>query len=134
MSKRELHEGALTASVIGCFFEVYNNLGFGYPEYLYTLALERELRSRGHAVAREVGVTVMYKREELGMFRLDMLVDERLVVEVKATELLHPSALRQLFNYLKSTRLEIGLLLHFGRQPKFYRIVCLDAHKRPPSR
>src|SRR5262245_29448980 len=87
------------------------------------MALERELRTRGHQVAREVSVPVFYKGEELSKERLDMVVDEKLVVEVKATLDLHKSARAQLFNYLKATKLEVGLLLHFGPFAHPYRAV-----------
>jgi GxxExxY protein len=90
-----LHE-ALTESVIGAFFDVYNILDFGFLEHVYSAALERELRSRGHSVGREVGVEVMYKGEEIASQRLDMVVDDCLVVEIKSTMLLPPTAKRQL--------------------------------------
>ena len=123
MHGRPLLEEALTRSVIGAFFEVYNALGFGFLEHVYVMALERELRARGHEVAREVGVRIMYKGDQLGMQRLDMLVDDRLVVETKSTYELHRAATRQLYNYLRATSLEVGLLLHFGPKPAFYRLV-----------
>jgi len=127
----ELFEGQLTHSVIGAFYEVYNNLGFGFLERLYVMALERELLDRGHRVAREVSVCVLYKGQELGAQRLDLIVDKRLVIETKATWDLHKSATRQLYNYLRATNLELGLLLHFGPQPKFYRIICRNTRRDP---
>jgi len=66
MPRVELIEERLTYSVIGAFFDVYNTLGFGFLEHLYVMALERELLARGHRVAREVGVSISYKGEELG--------------------------------------------------------------------
>ena len=124
MRGNELIEEALTYSVIGAFFDVYNTLGFGFLEHLYVRALERELVVRGHAVAREVGVRVWYKGEELGNQRIDMIVDGKLIVETKATYELHKAAQRQVYNYLRATNLEVGLLLHFGPKPKFYRLEC----------
>ena len=88
------------------------------------MALERELRSRGHQVRREVGVCVMYKGEELAYQRLDMIVDDKVIVEVKSTYELHKAANRQVYNYLRATNLEVGLLFHFGPEAKFYRSVC----------
>jgi GxxExxY protein len=124
MARGELIEERLTHSVIGAFFEVYNTLGYGFLEHLYVLALERELQARGHRVAREVGIPVSYKGQELGLQRLDMIVDNTLAIETKSTAELHESATRQLYNYLKATALEVGLLLHFGPKPHFHRIVC----------
>ena len=118
-----LLEEALTRSIIGAFYEVYNNLGFGFLEHLYVLALEQELLARGHTVTRQVSVPVFYKGRELGCQRLDMIVDGKVVVEVKSTLDLHSAAHRQLRNYLKGTRLEIGLLLHFGPEPRFFRVI-----------
>jgi GxxExxY protein len=118
-----LVEEKLTHSILGAFFEVYNALGYGFLEHLYIMALERELLARGHAVAREVGVLVTYKGEELGYQRIDMILDGKVIIEAKSTRELHDSAPRQLRNYLRATGLEVGLLLHFGPEPKFFRLV-----------
>ncbi|HVA58166.1 MAG: GxxExxY protein [Gemmatimonadaceae bacterium] len=118
-----LHE-ELTHSVIGAFFEVYNSLGFGFLEHLYVMAMERELRARGHRVSREVYVPVSYKGELLGRQRLDMIVDDALVVETKSTYELHRAATRQVYNYLRATLLDVGLLLHFGPTPRFFRVIA----------
>jgi GxxExxY protein len=80
--KTKLIEQQLTRVVIGAFYEVYNTLGFGFLEHIYVMALERELRHSGHQIRREVGVCVMYKDEELAHQRLDMIVDDKLIVEV----------------------------------------------------
>lgn len=124
-----LVEAALTRSVIGAFYAVHGELGFGFREYIYALALERELVAKGHRVDREVGITVYYREEPLARQTLDMIVDERLVLECKATERLHPGAVPQLFSYLCATRLEVGLLLHFGRSAKFHRVICENRFK-----
>jgi GxxExxY protein len=131
MARVELYEGELTHSVIGAFYEVHKHLGFGFLERFYVMALERELLERGHRVAREVSVHVLYKGQELGSQRLDLIVDEKLVVETKATSDLHKSATRQLYNYLKATNLELGLVLHFGPEPRFYRVICRNRRKDP---
>jgi GxxExxY protein len=126
-----LLEEQLTHDVIGAFFTVHRALGYGYREYIYALALERELVARGHRVAREVAVMVYYRGEPLARQTLDMLVDNKLIVEIKAAEHLHPAATVQLFSYLCTTKLEVGLLLHFGRDGRFYRVICenrLKAH------
>jgi GxxExxY protein len=129
MGHLELIEEKLTHSVIGAFFDVYNTLGFGFLEHIYVMAMERELVARGHRVAREVGVNVFYKGELLGTQRLDMVIDEKLVVEVKSTYELHRAATRQLHNYLRGTNLDVGLLLHFGPEAKFHRLICRSPKK-----
>jgi GxxExxY protein len=123
MEKEVLLEEALTRSVIGASYEVYSNLGFGFLEHLHLSALERELQHRGHRVQRELPVRIMYKGGELGMQRLDMVVDDLLIVEGKSTRLLPDFASRQLYNYLSCTQFEVGLLLHFGPKPSFHRAV-----------
>jgi GxxExxY protein len=128
----QLIEEALTGSVIGAFYEVYNTLGFGFLESIYVTALERELVARGHSVGREVPIRVRYKGEELGLQRIDMLVDEKLIVEVKSTYELHKAAPRQVFNYLRATNLEVGLLLFFGPQPSFFRLISSNKQSAAP--
>jgi len=81
-----------------------------------------ELRRRGHKVAREVSVPVFYDGIQIAKYRLDFLVDDLIVLEVKSTALLNPSDQRQLLNCLCATKFEVGLLLHFGPKPKFYRL------------
>lgn len=120
----QLLEAELTRSVIGSFFDVHRELGFGYREYIYALALERDLVAKGHRVQREVSVMVYFRGEPLAGQSLDMIVDGKLVIEIKSTERLRPDGTLQLFSYLHATNLELGLLLHFGREPKFYRVIC----------
>jgi GxxExxY protein len=129
MARIELIEEQLTRSVIGAFFEVYNTLGFGFLEHVYVMALERELLARGHRVAREVSVHVTYKGQVLGVQRIDMIVDEKLVVETKSSLELPTAAQRQVFNYLRATKLEVGLLLHFGLKPRFHRLFSSNSRE-----
>jgi GxxExxY protein len=116
-----LAEEAITRSIIGAFYEVYNILRFGFSESVYQAALERELIARGHIVAREVSVRVYYKGEAIAWQRVDMLVDNKVIVETKSTFLLSPTARPQLQNYLRATNLSVGLLLHFGPRAEFFR-------------
>jgi GxxExxY protein len=123
-------EETLTRSVIGVFQNVHQALGFGFREYIYALALERDLVAKGHRVDREVPVTVHYRGEPLARQTLDMIVDEKLVLEIKASERLHPDATTQLFSYLCATNLEVGLLFHFGREAKVHRVIYENRFKR----
>jgi GxxExxY protein len=131
MTPEKLLEETLTRSVIGAFYEVYNRLGFGFLESLYAAALERELLARDHDVTREFCVRVMYKGHELGVQKLDMIIDGKLVVEIKSTLELHKSATRQLYNYLHATNLEVGLVLHFGPRATFHRVICKNSKYNP---
>ena len=120
----------LTDSVIGSFFDVYNELGFGYRELIYGMALQRDLVAKGHRVDREVAVMVYFRGEPLARQTLDMIVDNKLVVEIKSTARLQPDSTRQLFGYLHATTLEVGLLLHFGKEARFYRVIYENGFKR----
>ena len=109
-------------SVTGGFYEVYDTLGFGFREHVCKMALERELRDRGHLVQRERLIDVFYEQRRLGRDRIDLIVDDVLVIEVKSTVYLQPGARDQLYSYLRSTNLQLGPLLHFGPTPA--SIVC----------
>jgi GxxExxY protein len=132
MPTTELRHRELTSSILGAFYEVYSELGFGFLESVCAAALERELRARGHGVAREYAVEVLYKGIPVGFQRLDVLVDKLIVVEIKSTPMLPAFAERQLLNYLRGTNLEVGLLLHFGPKPAFTRVVSLNSQLPSP--
>ena len=126
----ELLEGALTRSVIGSFYDVHRELGFGYRELIYALALERPLVEKGHRVDREVAVMVYFRAAPLARQTLDMIVDDKLVIELKSTARLDPDATRQLFGYLSATNFEVGLLFHFAKEARFYRVIYENKYKR----
>jgi GxxExxY protein len=118
-----LIERELTGAIIGAFYECYNLLEFGYLESVYRRAMVVELQARGHQCAREGVIEVLYKGVPVGNYRYDLLVDGRVLVEVKSGEALAATAKRQLLSYLRGTGLEVGLLLHFGLQPRILRCV-----------
>lgn len=118
----------LTESIIGGFYEVYSEFGFGLLEGVYAAAMRRELETRGLFVDREFWTDVMYKGEPIARQRIDMIVNVSVVIEIKVTEHLPAMAHRQLLSYLRATHLELGLILHFGPTPRVYRVV--DTRKR----
>jgi GxxExxY protein len=122
-SPRQLVEHQLTGRIIDSFFAVYNAFDFGMLEGVYRNALIVELSRHGLNARAEVPIEVLYGGVEVGFFRIDLLVEGKVAVEVKATELLHPIARRQLLNYLRVSHLDVGLLLHFGPEPRFHRLV-----------
>jgi GxxExxY protein len=125
----ELLEAVRVHAIVAAFFTVYNYFGGGgLCEGAYTGALEYELTLRGHKVDREVMAAVYYRGKLVARQRLDMVIDDRVIVESKATERLSPSAGPQLIGYLRATTFQVGVLLHFGPHPKFYRFV--DSMKR----
>jgi GxxExxY protein len=102
-------------------------------ESVYAAALERELRKAGLQYSREVRVPVYYDGEAIAWQRLDFLVEQRVVLELKSMAKLSPNCTRQLFSYLKATRLRVGLLLHYGDSARVHRVYCEHAHKSNSS-
>jgi GxxExxY protein len=90
---------------------------------VYRRALGTELRARGHCCVEEGLAEVAYKGVIVGTYRYDLLVDDRVLIETKAGEGLRPTDKRQLLNYLRATNRKVGLLLHFGPEPRFLRCV-----------
>ena len=120
-TRKELVHEQTTRSIIGAFYYVFNCLGVGFLESVYAAALTKVLRSRGHVVQREVAVEVWFEDEVIARQRIDLLVDGKVIVEMKAGDRLTTSARLQLANYLSATGIEVGLLLHFGPKPMFLR-------------
>lgn len=118
----------LIHTIIGAFYDAYNELGYGLLESVYAAAMRRELEARGLFVEREVWIDVLYKGEPIGRQRIDTIVNLSVVLEIKATEKLPPATRRQLLSYLRATHLELGLILHFGPEPHVHRLA--DTHKR----
>ena len=122
-SGREIIEKELSYLIVAAFFEVYNYLGFGFLEAIYAEALELALARRGLRVEREVPITIFFKGEPIGLYRIDMLVEGRIIVEIKSSERVNDIAKRELRNYLVATGKRLGLLLHFGPQAQFFRVL-----------
>jgi GxxExxY protein len=124
-----LLEAQLTGQIGGAFFDVYRELGFGFLEGAYANAFSVELRSRGLHVAREVPIEVVYRGVPVGTYRADMIVEGRVLVEVKAGKAVSEADERQLLNYLKASNCEVGMLLHFGPKPKIRRFIYTNDRK-----
>jgi GxxExxY protein len=125
----ELVDSDITRVIIGAFYTVYNALGFGFLESVYSRALYIELRKRGLRVEREVETVVSYEGHPVGRYRIDLLVEGRIVIEIKSTKLLAPEHRRQLLNCVRCSDMQVGLLLHFGPEPKFYRVISESRSK-----
>lgn len=115
-------EKELSYIIVAAFFEVYNALGFGFLESIYARALEIALKRRGLLVEREYPITVLFHGETVGQHRCDMLVERRIVIEIKSTERLSDVPKRQLRNYLRALNLKLGLVLHFGPRAEYHRV------------
>lgn len=119
-----LLRGEITEQIIGSFFVVYRHFGFGFRESVYKTAMAIELGFRGIEVKREVPVEVYYRGVAAGTYRIDMLVAQSVIVEVKSALTITEADERQLLNYLRATDIEVGFLFNFGPDPKFRRRVC----------
>lgn len=119
----QLIERDVTERVIGIFYAVYNELGSGFVESVYQNAMALALREAGFRVRQQYPLTVAFRGQTVGEFRVDLLVEERVVLELKAVAQLTTAHEVQLVNYLKATGAPVGLLLNFGRQAQFKRRV-----------
>jgi GxxExxY protein len=131
VNKVDLVHESVTRSIIGAFYYVFNYLGFGFLESVYAAALTKVLRARGHLVEREVLVEVWFEDEIIARQRLDMLVDKKVVVELKAADRLPLAARVKLGNYLSATGFEVGLVLFFGPSPMFLREYRRNVRSHP---
>jgi GxxExxY protein len=129
MSEESLLEAHITGPVIRVFFRAYDRLGFGFLESVYANALAFELEEAGIAFEREVAVDVWYNGRRIGHYRADFLIEGRVIVELKASEQLTDANRKQVLNLLRCSRLEVGLLLHFGPRARFERIVYTNGRK-----
>lgn len=111
----------ITDRIIRAFYTVYNQLGYGFLEKVYERALLLELRDMGLAVAAQVPIRVKYKGTVVGDYCADLLVEDLIIVELKAAEAIAEEHKIQLVNYLKATDKEVGLLLNFGKNPDISR-------------
>lgn len=116
-----LLHGRTTETIIRCFYQVYNSLGYGFLEKVYENALKHELTENGLAVVSQVPIEVFYNDLKVGQYYADLLVENKVIVEIKAAQSLCEEHEFQLINYLKATDMEVGLLLNFGKQPAFKR-------------
>jgi len=112
-----LMEEELSYRIRGCVFEVYRQLGAGFLEKVYERALLLELRSAGLKVEAQVPLAVHYKSCQIGHFAVDLVVEDRVLLELKAVSALRPEHQAQIINYLKASGLRLGLLINFA-QPK----------------
>ena len=119
----------LTGSILKLFYEVYNELGHGFLEKVYQNALYTELKNNGFEVESQKQIKVYYKNVEVGEYYADLIVNDKVILELKATESITEADEFQLLNYLKSTNIEVGLLLNFGKKPEFCRKVFQNYRK-----
>lgn len=123
----------LTDRILCAYYNVYNTLGYGFLEQVYQEAMCIELRSQGLFVAVQRPVFVYYHGQAIGEYHPDLTIDEKIILELKTAEAMHPSFEAQLLNYLRATRIEVGLVLNFGPKPEFRRKIYTNDRKHISS-
>lgn len=119
----------LTERILKVFYDVYNELGYGFLERVYQNSLLIELKYQGFQVEAQKQIKVYYKGFEVGDYYADIVVDNLVILELKAAECLVKEFEWQLINYLRGTNMEVGLLLNFGKKPEFIRKVYENSRK-----
>jgi len=117
----------ITSLILKAFFNVYNELGYGFLEKVYENAMVIELRDLGLNVEQQVPVKVLFGKKIVGDYIADIVVNELVILELKAIEKLNSIHEVQLVNYLKATDIEVGLLLNFGKEPQYKRRVLSNS-------
>lgn len=120
----------LTEIIIGTFYEVYNELGFGFLEPVYENSLVSALRAKGLHVRQQAPVEVWFRGKIVGEFKADVVVEEKVILELKSVRIFDESHKTQLLNYLRATEIEVGLLLNFGHRAEFKRMAFDNKRKR----
>ena len=123
-----LHK-SITDIILKVYYEVYNELGAGFLEKVYQNAMYFELIARGYNVEAQKQIKVYFKKQLVGDYLADLLVDGKVIVELKACEVLMNAHVAQTMNYLKATEIEVGLLLNFGEEPEFKRFIYTNDRK-----
>jgi GxxExxY protein len=124
-----LHK-SLSDSILKAYYEVYNELGYGFLEKVYQNALYIELKSQGFKMEAQKQIKVYYKSQMVGEYFADLIIDDSITLELKACECLMDEHQAQLLNYLKATKVEIGILLNFGTIPEFKRLIYTNDRKK----
>ena len=130
MHTDKLRYKELTHPIIKSFYDVYNELGGGFLESVYENAMTLVLQQQGLQVETQKEIAVYFRGNLIGNFRADMVVEEKVLLELKAVRCLEPVHEAQLLNYLKATTIEVGLLMNFGNEPAFKRLVYNKQQKQ----
>jgi GxxExxY protein len=119
----------LSGQILKAFYKVYNTLGYGFLEKVYENAMLIELRRQGLLCQQQAPIDVFYESEKVGYYYADIIVENTIIIELKATEGIIEEHEAQLTNYLKATNIEVGLLINFGKEPQFKRKVFNNDRK-----
>lgn len=125
-----LKHSEATEKIIGIFYDVYNELGYGFLESTYAEAMVLALEQAGLAAKREVPVPVWFRGSKVGQYFADIVVDNVVLLELKAARNVESAHEAQLLHYLRATEIEVGLLLNFGLRPQFRRLLFDNDRKK----
>jgi GxxExxY protein len=125
----EIKHQDVTDKIIKIFYKVYGQLGYGFLEKVYENAVMIELSKEGIPAVPQSPMKVFYENEVVGEYFADILVDKKVIVEIKAAKALASENEAQLPNYLKATDVEVGLLLNFGPKPEVKRKLFDNSRK-----
>jgi GxxExxY protein len=125
-----LKHAELTEKITGIFYDVYNELGYGFLECVYEESLVIVLHEARLAVDRQILLPVWFRGHKVGDFRADVMVENSVLLELKSARSLDPAHEAQLLHYLKSTEIEVGMLLNFGTRPQFRRLLFDNERKK----
>lgn len=120
----------ITDKILKAFYNVYNELGYGFLEKVYENSLLIELSRMGLCCQKQKQIKVNYQGHQVGEYYADIIVNDSVIIELKASETLVNEHEYQLLNYLKATQIEVGLLLNFGKTPIFRRMLFTNDKKR----
>lgn len=120
----------LTKQIIGVFYDVYNELGFGFLESVYRNSFRLALIDKGLSVQEEVSTPVYFRGQRVGDFKTDLIVNKIILLELKTAESLAPAHEAQVLTYLRATALELSLLFNFGPRPQVPRLLFDNERKR----
>ena len=123
-------QNEITDQIIKTFYKVYNRLGYGFLEKVYENAMMIEFKRAGIKATAQSPIRVLYEKEIVGEYFADILVDEKVIVEIKASRSLTQDNEAQLLNYLKATDVEVGLLLNFGPKAELKRKIFDNFRKK----
>jgi len=121
----------LTEKLIGIFYAIYNELGHGFLESVYEQAFSVALAESGLFFQRQMAVPVFFHGQEIGDFLADLLVEGKVIVELKTGREIEPAWEKRLLNYLRGTQIEVGMLFNFGPSAQFKRYVFENERKNP---
>lgn len=124
-----LHQ-ELSNQIIKAYYEVYNELGYGFLEKVYENSMVYVLKNYGLHGSRQVPIKVFFRKQDVGLYFADIIIENKIILELKAADALCIEHEVQLMNYLRATDIELGFLFNFGMKPQFKRLIFENQYKK----